>query len=1118
MRCSITAMARSVCILAVVGLESAALAQSDPSIWMEFRQPANGVINPDGLVVIDTFVDGVVAPDLLRVYQNAFEIVPHAGATGGLIDPEYEEIPPELIPPDVPPPDPYHGIAFYPRWVDQRIEDWVFADATGGVIALGGFDNAYQLPNVGATLLNPADSTEVLSPKYLATYVLLATPDAVGNFDVNFVLLNSASLPATWLQDQNQLYLPFTATGITVSVVEAAAFDDCGDALFVGDGVRAFSTLNSSTDGPALPAGCDEGTGNGLSFEHDVWFEHVAGCTGTLKISTCNDADFDTRLAVYGTGVSTCTCPTDNTTFLACNDDAPGCASGTSKIALPVSEGECLTIRIGAAFGEEGTGDLTITCAPDICQSASPVTIGSTTVGSTEDTPLNDDFGVDCGTGLVDSPGVWYAVTGTGNLMTASLCNGSSYDTRLTVYQGGCAGLGCVADADDNCGGASQNESVSWCSTSGTQYLILVHGVGGSSGTFTLRVTDQSCNDINTCTRDSCVDTLGDLVNGVCSYVPDYEVGVECCNPLSGATEVIDDGNECTNDVCNASTGVVTHPPVPDETPCEDDGYRCTLDRCAAGVCDHPNINDLNLVCTSDANCPPESICCPADNPDCVAGRCYCEPHPTLALVPQPGMLPVAGCYSPGETIWVYVEMGLAETPVVGAQFFVEYDPTTLHLEGVDPGAVVDPDSPFTLEFNETVNHALGTIDYVIGVNFGSFAQEETTVAVIEFTALAECDAYLQFRASGPAGQPNTFVAPGGVGIGADLINPEPPILSIWGSAPTLTACPADRILGPDPGLLTAAVTWTPPQASDNCDVGSIPAICSPASGSAFQPGTTTVTCTASNSCGLSDFCTFDVTVEPPVVTVDVQLSPNMMVGPIQRCITFDLWDCDGPPAAQHVTVSRDVTFVSAQATGIDVPTPGGDWECITARDELHSLRSTAPDLSTTDGIQYTASFVGNRASGGHWLVGGNLNDDNYIDILDFGVFFPLFLSQAAPNTPCGTAPPDANVNGDFVVDLLDLVFISGNSLMASEPDCCGGGVATADSGPVTSISVRELRSMGLGHMAVADVNRDGVLDMNDLTAFMQGDVPPSGDDNALRERPREKPGRGIRGYNRPGR
>jgi hypothetical protein len=265
------------------------------------------------------------------------------------------------------------------------------------------------------------------------------------------------------------------------------------------------------------------------------------------------------------------------------------------------------------------------------------------------------------------------------------------------------------------------------------------------------------------------------------------------------------------------------------------------------------------------------------------------------------------------------------------------------------------------------------------------------------------------------------------------------------------------------------------------------------------------------------DVCSFDVSVELPVVTVDIELSPTIAAGPIQRCITFDLWDCDGPPDARHVSVSENLTFTNGSAYGVDVSIPGGDWECITARDTLHTLRSTAPDFTTNDGVFYTASFVGAREAGGHWLLGGNLNDDEYVDIIDFGIIYPFFLSEATPHTPCGTQPPDANINSDNLVDLLDVVFVSLNSLLSSEPDCCSAGVAASGPGPIESITIRELHGMGLGHMAVADINRDGVLDMDDLQAFLQGDVPPSGDGGSLRDWAREKPDRVDRGY-RPGR
>jgi hypothetical protein len=1091
---------------------------------MEFREPASGVINPGGFVVIDIYADGIQSPDLMRSYQSSFEILPQPGSTGELLFPEYDDVPPQYIPSNVDPPDPGQNLFFYPWFVDEDRADWAYAGSASAfsVGTVQTTSTGYQYPAVGGSVFLPGDEVELLSPKYLATYIFQASLDASGDFDVVFlreVPQSETPIATTYFQNQSLVFLAYTITGeVTVRVVEQAAFDNCADAQVIGDGVWAFETLNSTTDGPALPAGCDEGTGNGLSFEHDVWYEHVASCTGTLTISTCDDADYDTRLAVYGNGTAVCNCPTDNTTFIACNDDAAGCVSGTSELVLPVTNGECLTIRVGGAFGVEGSGNLTITCAPDTCENASPVAVDTVVEGSTANTSVNDNVGPDCGLGPVDSPGVWYSVSGTGGLMTASLCGGSDYDTRLTVYEGGCFGLSCVADANDSCPGVGINEEVSWCSGLGVEYLILVHGVGGAEGLFSLEVTTDDCDDGSACTTDTCDDTFGDLLSGSCTNTPNYAVGVECCDPSDGTKTIIDDGNPCTNDLCNPSTGVVTHPPGPNgPNPGCNDGLRCTLDVCSVGVCENQDINSLQLVCGSDADCPEEVICCQPGNPDCTAGFCYCEPHPTLALVPQPGSAPVAGCYLPGETAVVYVEMGFSEIPVVGAQFFLEYDPTTLQFVSIDPGSTVDGTSPYVLELNETVRPALGELDYVIGVSFGSSTQGPATIAAIRFTVLAECDAYVLFRPTGPQGQLNTFTAEGGAGIGADLIEPAP--LNIRAAGPTMTACPADMIVTPDPAVLTKDVTWVDPTASDNCDVGTVPVNCVPSSGSTFSPGTTAVTCSAENSCGLPDSCTFDVTVVPPLMTVDLQYSPTMVPGPVQRCITFDLWDCDAPANVRHASVSQDVSFVSGSAPGVTVPIPGGDWECVMAYDELHSLRSTASDLATADGVDWTASFVGSRPSGGHWLVGGNLNGDPFIDILDFGVFFPLFLTPGSASTPCGTPFPDANVNGDSVVDLLDLVYISGNSLLASEPACCGGGVASksVDGGPVTSITIRELRRRGLGHMAVADVNRDGVLDMNDMKAFLQGDVPPSGDGSSIRDPDGEKPKRGLRGQ-RPGR
>jgi hypothetical protein len=42
----------------------------------------------------------------------------------------------------------------------------------------------------------------------------------------------------------------------------------------------------------------------------------------------------------------------------------------------------------------------------------------------------------------------------------------------------------------------------------------------------------------------------------------------------------------------------------------------------------------------------------------------------------------------------------------------------------------------------------------------------------------------------------------------------------------------------------------------------------------------------------------------------------------------------------------------------------------------------------------------------------------------------------------------------------------------------------------LTEISVEDLKRFNLAHLAAADVNQDGMLDVRDISAFMQGARP----------------------------
>jgi uncharacterized repeat protein (TIGR01451 family) len=90
---------------------------------------------------------------------------------------------------------------------------------------------------------------------------------------------------------------------------------------------------------------------------------------------------------------------------------------------------------------------------------------------------------------------------------------------------------------------------------------------------------------------------------------------------------------------------------------------------------------------------------------------------------------------------------------------------------------------------------------------------------------------------------------------------------------PTIT-CPANITQSTDPGQCNAVVSYTP-TVNDNCPGAT--ATCTPASGSTFQKGTTTVSCTATDTSGnTSAACSFTVTVndtEPPTIACPSNIS-----------------------------------------------------------------------------------------------------------------------------------------------------------------------------------------------------------------------------------------------------
>lgn len=180
---------------------------------------------------------------------------------------------------------------------------------------------------------------------------------------------------------------------------------------------------------------------------------------------------------------------------------------------------------------------------------------GSTVV-ATVDSTAGRCNGID-----VSSPGVWYKVDGTGGSLVASTCHQLSFDTKLSVYSGGCDELVCVASDDDGCSSEVTNKAsrVQFDTQAGVTYYILVHGYQSETGQFNLYVSrpEEYYNDFCEDARKAPLDQFL-LGNNTLAKV-DFNTGVSCPNTvaITGPTvwySVIGTGGTITASLCSVQT------------------------------------------------------------------------------------------------------------------------------------------------------------------------------------------------------------------------------------------------------------------------------------------------------------------------------------------------------------------------------------------------------------------------------------------------------------------------------------------------------------------------------------------------------------------------------------
>ncbi len=613
---------------------------------------------------------------------------------------------------------------------------------------------------------------------------------------------------------------------------------------------------------------------------------------------------------------------------------------------------------------------------------------------------------------------------------------------------------------------------------------------------------DSDCNRGSACESHYCNACK-------CFYTLNYDDAADCCDPSDGGLTVIDDGLACTDDICDPDTGNVTHNVLPEGASC-DDGNPCSIDDVCDGTADPTACAggfpaDEMIACTELADCPAGWFCETEDTSSPMYGYCDCRLETPLCIEFD------SVCYEEGDTVTASVHIEVGTAIVTTGQFLMTYDPECLEFVEIGP---CEDDDKFLTVVDSWVDEVAGKIWYAVLAADDPIAPNEGTVgpydlACIEFVKLGGCDpCEVCFISENPY---NTLLG--------DYHGENVPLDNCGCSAGIVLdgevtiVCPAGANVNVDCGVLDAEVLWDPPYAEDEC-LGALDVVCAaqhdgglPISqdmimhGGNFPQGTTFFECSAENECGSYERCLWWVTVsDKQTLDVEVDLSPAVVPN-LTRCIMFDLiYNCAAPQTVcAEVTFGPPYNFPNHGTATLDIDK--GNFECVEARDPLHTLRSFSDIECDEVTGNWKVVFKGDPLTGGNWLVPGSLdfyqvgdNGPNHVDALDFGVYmWQLGADYGTGDTACGAdcargSFANADLNGDGVVDAIDFGIIENNFMAQSKLGCCG--YATADAfEPVLDISVKELIRDGRGELAAGDINNDGRLNLDDMALYAQGGV-----------------------------
>jgi hypothetical protein len=132
--------------------------------------------------------------------------------------------------------------------------------------------------------------------------------------------------------------------------------------------------------------------------------------------------------------------------------------------------------------------------------------VGPLSIGGDQPLVVGDTFrahpnSIACNGQVNESPSVFYHVRGTGGEITASVCQGSDFNVRISLLTGECDSLLCLSQTEiTDC-------RLTWASLPFFDYYLLIHGdTADDIGNFGLRLTTTATRD-----NDECPNALGPL-------------------------------------------------------------------------------------------------------------------------------------------------------------------------------------------------------------------------------------------------------------------------------------------------------------------------------------------------------------------------------------------------------------------------------------------------------------------------------------------------------------------------------------------------------------------------------------------------------------------------------